>query len=766
MLSLLSLLIALSPHVRADDTTEDEYDDHARVMRLSLVKGEVTLRRDGADEWERARLNLPLVEGDTIATGPDSHAEVQVDARNFVRLGQNTVLAVTTLRDEGIALSLSEGTATLRLARFDREREYFEIDAPKTTVAAEREGLYRLDVSADGGVRITVRGEGRARVYSESSGFDLRGDRTARLAYDSQGEGDWELSAAPVGDWWDAWVDERERHLAARLRFDGRERYYDADVWGAEDLDLYGDWHHTREYGYVWRPHVTVVNNYHNWAPYRHGHWSWVQPYGWTWVPDEDWGWAPYHYGRWVHVNNTWCWAPRGYGYEYRRARWRPALVAFININTSRGQHIAWYPLTHGQRDPRGRYWRRDRDRFSPHRPHERGGYGRLNPALVRAVTSIQAREFGDARGRGRAAASDIAQRVLDSEPLTGSPPVIPARLANRRADGRGPRVAGAPRNDTGGAEGLVVVRPEAVQPSRPLPSRRTGASPRTPGVALNEQLRRTRVFNNREPRVAAPAPNNGAAGTGSEGTRNGDDGLGAFRRPGRNPRRLPPDAVGGGAETEGARPRAVRPPRPDTNAGDETGGETEARPSRRARRPGRTDEPGQPDAPRSRPDAERPDEPRVEGSSPRAEGPAPPLVRPAEREERPRPPARRDEPRTPRANRPDVEGERHSSGGDTPREASPPRRERPRHEQPRPERPRQEQPRQEQPRQEQPRQEQPRREPSQRNDGPREQPPRVSPPPAIRQERPAPRAPSGEPPRRGAPRAEKPQRDQTDNRD
>ena len=164
LLFLLSVTLLQSSPALADDVYEDEYEERARVLRVSLLKGEVSLKRSGEDDWEEARLNAPLVEGDLLATGRDSRLEIQVDARNFVRLGPDSVLKVVTLRDEGIALSLSEGTATVRLARFDKDKEYFEVDAPATTVAAERTGQDRLDVDRDGSVRVTVREDGRARI--------------------------------------------------------------------------------------------------------------------------------------------------------------------------------------------------------------------------------------------------------------------------------------------------------------------------------------------------------------------------------------------------------------------------------------------------------------------------------------------------------------------------------------------------------------------------------------------------------------------------
>ena len=26
------------------------------------------------------------------------------------------------------------------------------------------------------------------------------------------------------------------------------------------------------------------------WAPYRHGYWRWIEPWGWTWIDDAPWG--------------------------------------------------------------------------------------------------------------------------------------------------------------------------------------------------------------------------------------------------------------------------------------------------------------------------------------------------------------------------------------------------------------------------------------------------------------------------------------------
>ncbi|HEV2705941.1 MAG TPA: DUF6600 domain-containing protein [Pyrinomonadaceae bacterium] len=705
LLLLLTVLLLAAPPasaVEAEDDYPDEYDEQARVVRVSLMRGEVSLKRADNLEWEAARLNLPLVEGDTLATGRESRLEIQIDARNFVRLGADSVLRVVTLRDEGIALSLSEGTATLRLASFDAAREYFEIDAPKTTIAAEKGGLYRLDVRADGSVRVTVRDDGRARIYSETSGFTLRDGRTARLVYDNYADGDWELSSAPSFDLWDTWNDERERYLAVRLRYEDRERYYDRDVWGAEELDAYGDWSYTKEYGYVWRPHITVINQYHNWAPYRYGHWRWCPPYGWTWVADEDWGWAPYHYGRWVYYNNNWCWAPRGYGYNYRRAYWRPALVAFVSISTSFGEQVCWYPLQHGQRDPRGRHHARYNRRLSPLRADRIADLERTHPALLRAVTSVPAREFGTDAIRARPASVELARRTVTTEPLRGRLPIVPAETRRvspavtngRTAEFEG-RVNGTPRSDAGneGRGSLRAARPASVRPPRSVPERATGAAVRTPGVALDGELRRARIFNNRDRRLPSSTVNDRQRGGDAPAVESNTGVVSRpspveMRPPSRRDRR---DGSDGGAQPSPRERPTFERVRPTTRGDADMDDNT---PGQRTRSARPREEQQQPAAPRveERPAPREPEYRRQ--PSPRREIPSPERhEREAPRKEQParvEPPARREEP--------------------------PPQREEPR-------------------RQEQPRQEQsPRREES----APRQREERAAPPRSEPRERPA----------------------------
>ena len=594
ILSLLLTPFATSHSVFADDDFPEDYDVKARVVRVSLINGEVSLKRNGNSDWERARLNFPLVEGDTVSTDPRSRLEIQVDARNFVRLEEKTILRIVALRDEGVALSIVEGTASVRLAKFDRDHEYFEVDAPKVTIAFEKEGLYRIDVPNEGHIRLTARDGGRARIYSETSGFALRDGRTAELIADGSNEGDWELLTAASNDVWDNWVDDRERYLAQRLNYDNK--YYDNYIWGAEELDAYGSWADSQDYGWIWRPDVTIINNYPDWAPYRHGYWTWCPPYGWTWIGYEPWGWAPYHYGRWVYYDNYWAWCPHSY-YSRHRSWWRSALVAF---HFSFGSGVSWYPLSYYHRDPRSQNYT-NQERLRPLGREELANLRRVNPAYLRAVTSVSARDFGAEGGKFRAADEAVARRVMSGEPLRGDLPIRPA--------GAGDRASGKQ------SERITIARPARLAPTVELPARSTGAATRRPGVALDDELRRSRVFNGREPRPQIPMENSGSGLT--ERTTDTPP-TGAVVRPAR-PVTLPLDSPDGMSRpregSDNSNERSSRPGQANPRRND-SGNPDANNPLARERRPEAT-VPSQPSPADNAAPTESPDRPeRVEPRS------------------------------------------------------------------------------------------------------------------------------------------------------
>ncbi|MGH9821225.1 MAG: DUF6600 domain-containing protein, partial [Pyrinomonadaceae bacterium] len=203
--------------------------------------------------------------------------------------------------------------------------------------------------------------------------------------------------------------------------------YYDRDIYGAEDLDNNGEWIHTDDYGYVWRPYQNVTGRYADWSPYRYGEWRWVPPFGWTWVNDEPWGWATYHHGRWFYDNGYWYWSPYGY-YRNSRSWWSPALVVLTTV----GDDFCWYPLPYQSayydcnwyfhRGNRHGQWGGRNQQGGAPAPGRTTGPDRLKGMPYYhvppgGVVTTPGGTFGTGRGQIRKAPPEIAKGVLEKNP-------------------------------------------------------------------------------------------------------------------------------------------------------------------------------------------------------------------------------------------------------------------------------------------------------------------------------------------------------------
>ena len=130
----------------------------------------------------------------------------------------------------------------------------------------------------------------------------------------------------------------RATHAQRATRTDERRPTASYDTFYTQ-LDRYGDWRETSDYGYVWQPRQAQSRT---WRPYTDGHWVYTDA-GWTWVSEEPFGWATYHYGRWTRLRNIgWVWVP---GDE-----WAPAWVSWRKSN----DYVGWAPLPPEARFDRG----------------------------------------------------------------------------------------------------------------------------------------------------------------------------------------------------------------------------------------------------------------------------------------------------------------------------------------------------------------------------------------------------------------------------
>lgn len=328
--AVLAALLAWTLPALADDIP-------GRVGRISSVEGQVTVV--GAGDPADAMLNWPVTTGDHLNTASSARSEFRVGPL-AIRLDGDSDLEVVQLDDDNVRLQLNYGSASVHLRDRTLLRD-FELSTPQARVTMVEPGTVRVDAERIADTTVVNVQSGVARVDGAGSQLALRAGQRADVSSEDVRTG------AALRDGFDSWADWRDRQYESSIA----SRYVPSEVTGYEELDRYGSWTDSPEYGPLWAPRVVAAD----WAPYRDGQWIWMVSFGWTWVDSAPWGYAPSHYGRWVMVNRRWCWAPGRY---VGRPAWAPALVGWVggdrleaaHRDGRRGPATGWYPLAPHER--------------------------------------------------------------------------------------------------------------------------------------------------------------------------------------------------------------------------------------------------------------------------------------------------------------------------------------------------------------------------------------------------------------------------------
>ena len=643
---VLALAVALLPGFAAyAQPVDPDTDPPVRVGRVSYVQGEVSFSPAGNDEWVNAALNRPIVPGDRLWADADGRAEMSIDNSTWW-FGAQTSVTVSNLDDRISQLQLHQGTLDVRVRRLPAG-DIVEIDTPNLAFSLTRPGRYRVEVDPQDGTTTVAVHAGSGEVYGESGSYVV----TSGQAYRFYGSdlSDNEYIALPREDAFDRWVLERDRRYDRVVS----ARYVSPEVVGYEDLDRYGAWSVEAQFGNVWFPRGVHVG----WAPYREGHWAWIDPWGWTWVDDEPWGFAPFHYGRWAHFDRGWGWIP---GPRTVRPVWAPALVAFVggpgfSIALSSGPAIGWFPL--GPREVYVPPYSVSRNYFRQvnvsntvinnttiinnyySNPAAATRVDYVNRRAPNAVTAVPPAAFAQSQNVSRVAVAVPAAALQRAEvhPMARVAPTRPALLGAAPVARAKPPVAAVQR--------AVVAK--VAPPPPPIPdAQKLPALEKNPGRPLNrtemQSLRRAvppatagqpavKIVEQPKPAPTAVPP---ARTTGAPGSRR----AGGAPAPTPAPERAAP----GQQRVAPASPPAGRPPqanapepraraaRPEAGASTPAVRAPEARPSAPA-----------PGEPRAAPQAQRPPEARAAPQAQRppqarAEPPRPIEARPAPQPQRP----------------------------------------------------------------------------------------------------------------------------------
>jgi hypothetical protein len=475
-------------------------DPPSRVARLGYMAGAVSFSPAGEDDWVEATVNRPLSTGDRLWTDARARAEIQVGGA-MIRLSADTGVSVLNLDDRIAQLQLTQGTLNVRVRRLEPD-QVFEVDTPNLAFTLQRPGEYRIEVDPDDDATTIVMRKGRGEAYGEDGAYVIESPQSVRFWGTNLQE--YEYVDAPRLDEFDGWAGDRDR------AFDNSAsaRYVSRDVVGYQDLDANGTWRVDATYGNVWYPNRVATG----WAPYRDGHWAWVDPWGWTWVDDAPWGFAVSHYGRWANLGGTWGWVP---GPVRTRAYYAPALVVFVGgdnfqlaISSGNVGAVAWFPL--GPREvyrpaypvSRGYFTNVNRSNTVINNTVINNYYNNTNVTNVvhanrrvpGAVVAVPRTAFVQSQSVSRASMR-VSQEMIVMRPVAAAPTVVPTERSVRGAaaqrDRPPPRVFARP----------VVARtaPPAARAGFAAQQRELAAQP---GKPLDDAARR-----GLKPAAAAPAP-------------------------------------------------------------------------------------------------------------------------------------------------------------------------------------------------------------------------------------------------------------------
>jgi hypothetical protein len=278
-------------------------DSSVRIVRLSSVEGSVQVDRNTGQGFEKAFLNMPITQGNSVRTGSDGRAEVEFEDGSAIRLTPNSIMAFPelSLRDSGTKYSvagLQQGTVYGDF-KGDKNAE-FVVNFGRESVPVTKAAHVRIDM-ADAEAELAVF-KGSVTVEGPSGRVDV--DKKHEVTFDLADNDRYTLAKNFEEDPYDTWDKQQEQYHDQYMA--SNYSTYSPYAYGTSDLNYYGNFFYVPGYGTVWQPYFTGSG----WDPFMNGAWLWYPGYGYNWVSAYPWGWTPYHYGSWIF-------AP-GYGYVWQ----------------------------------------------------------------------------------------------------------------------------------------------------------------------------------------------------------------------------------------------------------------------------------------------------------------------------------------------------------------------------------------------------------------------------------------------------------------
>lgn len=307
-------------------------ESKARIVRLSEVEGTVQIDRSTGDGFDKAFINLPVIEGSKLKTGKDGRAEVEFEDGSALRLAPDSEVDFIhlALGEDGQKLSTVQAVSgTVYANLYSKKggagnRGQFRMNFANASVSVPEAAHFRVELNGANKATVAVF-KGKVIASSSSGQIEVAEKHSATVdlaSNDSAGEDSAKKDAfviaknyeAEPADGWDRQQTEYHERYASAGTSAGTSSISSPYGYGMSDLNYYGNFMSVPGYGSVWQPYFTGAN----WSPFQDGGWAFYPGAGYMWVSGYPWGWMPYNYGNWAFAPGYgWVWQPGYYNPWY-----------------------------------------------------------------------------------------------------------------------------------------------------------------------------------------------------------------------------------------------------------------------------------------------------------------------------------------------------------------------------------------------------------------------------------------------------------------
>jgi hypothetical protein len=280
-------------------------ESHVRIVRLSEVQGTVEVDRGTGQGFEKASLNMPMVEGMKLAAKADGRAEVEFEDGSTVRITPDTRIDFShlSLEDSGAhvsTLTLMQGMAYVDYTAKGKG-DAFTFQFKDEKVRPEQAAHFRVHLQEANAILAVFNGE--LKVDGPSGQVEVSKNKS--VIFDLANQNKYTLAKNVDELPFDAWDKQQTKYQQAYASRGSANNY--PYTYGVSDLNYYGNYANVPGYGTMWQPYFAGAG----WSPFADGSWMFYPGFGYTWVSPYPWGWMPYRYGSWAFVPGFgWGWQP------------------------------------------------------------------------------------------------------------------------------------------------------------------------------------------------------------------------------------------------------------------------------------------------------------------------------------------------------------------------------------------------------------------------------------------------------------------------